>query len=133
MVQGPLMDGIASINSRLNNLNLDSHSILVTDIPSSSHSIPTSSSSAMDKKLDELSALVLQLVSQQTEMQKDIDQMKLQQAQVIAAAKESVESMVIAIYGIKNSNEEFRQIFQQHWDDDLGEQIRKFMLWFAKG
>ena len=66
-------------------------------------------------------------------MQQDIDCMKLQQEQVIATAKESVENMVIAVYGIKASNEEFRKLFDQRWESDLGEQICKFMLWFVQG
>ncbi|XP_028067631.1 uncharacterized protein LOC114270365 [Camellia sinensis] len=99
LVQGPLFDGIASINSRLNNLNLGSTSLPASNIPSSSHTVPTSSSSAMEEKIDELSALVLQLITQQTAMQKDIDRMKLKQEQVIVASKESVESMM----NVKNS------------------------------
>ncbi|GMP56167.1 hypothetical protein CsSME_00020746 [Camellia sinensis var. sinensis] len=58
LVQGPLFDGIASINSRLNNLNLGSTSLPASNIPSFSHTIAASSSSAMEEKIDELSALL---------------------------------------------------------------------------
>ncbi|GMQ08819.1 hypothetical protein CsSME_00052392 [Camellia sinensis var. sinensis] len=57
MVQGPLLDGIASMNSRLNNLNLDSQSILASDIPSSSLYVSASSSSALEQNMDKLASL----------------------------------------------------------------------------
>ncbi|THG06898.1 hypothetical protein TEA_016620 [Camellia sinensis var. sinensis] len=55
MAGRPLVDSSELV--WLNNLNLDYQSIPASDIPSSSHSIPTSSSSALEQKVDELASL----------------------------------------------------------------------------
>ncbi|XP_028089094.1 uncharacterized protein LOC114289549 [Camellia sinensis] len=63
LVQGPLLVGIVELNSKLNNLNLNSQSAPVSNMPSSSQSASIPPSSDLAQKIDQLASMVQQIHS----------------------------------------------------------------------